>query len=183
MLSEFRKMKLLYLFHSFFDHNSSGNIDKSDFDTALENIAKLRGWSPSDEKYKETQKALINIWDSLVKAADANQDGQVSIEEWLEMWQEYAKNPSKALEWQNLYCKFIFDLQDDGGDGSIDVEEFSNVLQSFGLLKEDSVVAFEFMSRGKKTITWKEFQELWKEYFVSENPSDPGNYIFGSATY
>lgn len=183
MLSEFRRLKLLYLFHSFLDHNCSGNIDKEDFELAVENIAKLRGWSPDDEKYKETQNALLNIWQALIKEADANQDGQISIDEWFAMWQEYTKNPSKPLEWQDLYCKFIFDLQDDSGDGSIDVEEFSNVLQSFGLLKEDSEVAFEFMSRGRKTISWKEFQELWKEYIVSENPSDPGNYIFGSATY
>ncbi|XP_050347861.1 calexcitin-2-like [Nymphalis io] len=183
MISEFRKMKLLYLFHAFFDTNSSGYIDKMDFKLAVDNIAKLRGWSVNDDKYKETETALMNIWDVLAKTADSNNDGQISVEEWLTMWEEFARNPSNPLEWQSLYCKFIFELEDAGGDGAIDSEEFAAVHESFGLLKEDSLAAFEFMSRGKPTISWKEFQELWKEYFTSENPCDPGNYIFGSATY
>ncbi|XP_034834801.1 calexcitin-2-like [Maniola hyperantus] len=183
MISEFRKMKYLYLFHAFFDTNSSGSIDKNDFEVAIENIAKLRGWKPEDEKYKETEKSLKDIWEGLEKAADANKDGQVSIEEWLTMWEEFAKNPSEPFEWQAMYCKFIFELEDASSDGVIDSEEFSTVHECFGLQKEDSEAAFKFMTRGKKTITWEEFQELWKQYFTSENPMDPGNFIFGAATY
>ncbi|CAH2093310.1 unnamed protein product [Euphydryas editha] len=183
MTSDFRKMKLLYLFHLFFDTNSSGSIDKTDFVLAAQNIAKLRGWDTGDVKYKETEATLMNIWNDLAKTADLNHDGQISAVEWLNMWEDFAKNPSKPFEWQNLYCKFIFELQDAGGDGAIDEEEFTAVHESLGLLKEDCLAAFKYMSRGKPSITWKEFQELWKEYFTSENPSDPGNYIFGSATY
>ncbi|XP_045451286.1 calexcitin-2-like [Melitaea cinxia] len=183
MISEFRKMKLLYLFYSYFDTNSSGSIDKMDFVLAAQNIAKLRGWSTGDAKYKETEVTLMKIWESLEKTADSNHDGQISAEEWLKMWEDFANNPSKPLEWQTLYCKFIFELQDSGGDGSIDAEEFAAVHESFGLLKEDCLAAFKHISRGKPFITWNEFQELWKDYFTSENPTDPGNFIFGAATF
>lgn len=40
---------------------------------------------------------------------------QVSHEEWVSMWNDYAKNPEKALEWQNRYMNFMFDLEDSSG--------------------------------------------------------------------
>lgn len=32
------------------------------------------------------------------------------------MWEEYAKDPSNALEWQQCYMNFIFDLEDTSGE-------------------------------------------------------------------
>lgn len=40
---------------------------------------------------------------------------QVSHEEWVSMWNDYAKNPGKALDWQNGYMNFMFDLEDSSG--------------------------------------------------------------------
>jgi len=37
----------------------------------------MRGYSPSDAKYAETQKVLLNIWEGLKAKADKDHDGQV----------------------------------------------------------------------------------------------------------
>ncbi|XP_013148156.1 PREDICTED: calexcitin-2-like [Papilio polytes] len=183
MVSEFRKQKLLHLFNIFFDTDSSGSIERNDFELAAENIAKLRGWKPNDDQYKETLESLIKIWEGLQNAADSDNDGKVTADEWVNMWETYARNPSSGANWQQVYCKFMFQLEDAGGDGAIDCEEFSAVFESFGLLKEDSVAAFNVISKGKQKVTWQEFQELWIQYFASDNPNDPGNFIFGAATF
>jgi hypothetical protein len=31
------------------------------------------------------------------------------------MWNDYAKNPDKALDWQKRYMNFMFDLEDSSG--------------------------------------------------------------------
>lgn len=31
------------------------------------------------------------------------------------MWEEYAKDPAHALEWQQTYMNFMFDLEDSSG--------------------------------------------------------------------
>ncbi|XP_034834414.1 sarcoplasmic calcium-binding proteins II, V, VI, and VII-like [Maniola hyperantus] len=183
MVSDFRKKKLLHVFNSFFDRNASGSIDKSDFDLATENISKMRGWSAGDAKYKEVQSTLLKIWEGLQSRADVDKDGQISEDEWIAMWEEYAKNPASPFEWQTLYCKFIFQLEDASGDGSIDGEEFSSVYASFGLSKDDALAAFRNMSKGKANVSWSEFQELWKEYFTTEDPNAPGNFIFGKTKF
>ncbi|XP_061718697.1 calexcitin-2-like [Cydia pomonella] len=183
MVSDFRKKKLLHVFNAFFDTNGSGNIDKKDFELAIEKISTLRGWKAGDAKYKETQETLLKIWDGLQSRADADKDGQVSFDEWVTMWDDFAKNPASPLEWQNLYAKFIFQLEDASNDGSIDSEEFSSVYVSFGLNKAESVEAFKKMSKGKANVSWDEFQGLWKEYFASEDQNAAGNFIFGKTSF
>lgn len=34
------------------------------------------------------------------------------------MWEEYAKDPAHALEWQQTYMNFMFDLEDSSGEYS-----------------------------------------------------------------
>ncbi|XP_049876440.1 calexcitin-2-like [Pectinophora gossypiella] len=182
MVSDFRKKKLLHVFQAFFDTDKSGSIDKNDFDLAAEKIAKLRGWSAGDAKFKEVQESLNKIWESLQKRGDADNDGKVSADEWVAMCDDYAKNPS-AVEWQSLYMKFIFNLEDASSDGSIDSEEFSSVYVSFGLNKDECVAAFQKMAKGKPNVSWPEFQELWKEYFTSDDANAPGNFIFGKTSF
>lgn len=183
MVSDFRKKKLLHVFNSFFDTNRSGTIDKKDFDLAIERISKFRGWAPSDAQYAVLSETLNIVWNGLQSGADADNDGSVSQDEWISLWDAFAKNPSAASDWQNLYCKFIFQLEDASRDGSIDSEEFSSVYASFGLDKSEAVTAFQKMSKGKGSVSWEEFQELWKEYFSTEDVNAPGNYIFGKTRY
>ncbi|KDR10594.1 Calexcitin-2 [Zootermopsis nevadensis] len=146
----------------------------------VQRIRKTRGWKESDPKYSETKDILLKVWDGLQQKADANKDGQVSHEEWVSMWNDYAKNPEKALEWQNRYMNFMFDLEDSSGDGSIDEEEFKSLCVSYGLNPQDSAEAYnKFTSNKTVDITREVFAGLWKQFFASEDPNAPGNYIFG----
>ncbi|XP_066138231.1 calexcitin-2 isoform X1 [Euwallacea fornicatus] len=182
-ISDFRKKKLLYVFNVFFDVNQSGTIDKKDFEEAIEKICSLRGWAQGSEQYKKTYDSMIQIWEGLRQKADANQDGQVSVEEWASMWEDYSKSPENALEWQNQYQRFMFDLEDASGDGSIDIDEFTSVCSSYGLKAQECRDAFQKMSGGQKEVNYQQFETLWKQFFISENPSEPGNFIFGKTSF
>ncbi|KAJ8979086.1 hypothetical protein NQ317_004207 [Molorchus minor] len=182
-ISEFRRKKLLYVFHVFFDVNQSGTIDKKDFELAIEKICSSRGWASGSEQYKKTYNSMITIWEGLKQRADANNDGQVSVEEWAQMWDEYSRNPDNALEWQNQYLRFMFDLEDASGDGSIDVDEFTSVCSCYGLGAAECREAFQKIAQGKKEVTYDQFASLWKQFFTSENASDPGNFIFGKTQF
>lgn len=183
MVSEFRKKKLLHVFNTLFDSNKSGSIDKNDLEGIASKIAKVRGFQPGDAKLKEIEESLQAIWDLLQKRGDANNDGVVSADEWIAMCDEYANNPNAPQEWQKACMKFIFDIEDSSKDGSIDAGEFSTIYSSFGLNKEEALQAFNKLSKGKSSVTWSEFQELWKEYFASDDPNASGNFIFGKTSF
>ncbi|XP_050312274.1 calexcitin-2 isoform X2 [Anthonomus grandis grandis] len=182
-ISEFRKKKLLYVFNVFFDVNQSGTIDRKDFELAIEKICTLRGWPQGSEEYKRTYDSMIQIWEGLRQKADSNKDGQVSVEEWATMWDDYSKNPENALEWQNQYRKFMFDLEDASGDGGIDIDEFTAVCSCYGLETGECREAFEKMAGGRNLVDYQQFQALWQQFFMSEDQSEPGNFIFGKTKF
>lgn len=85
----------------FSDINNSGEIDKKDFEIAiqvgfgdiycvqgestflspdchLQKICDLRGWPAGSEKNTETHEVMLKIWEGLRSKADKDNDGQVS---------------------------------------------------------------------------------------------------------
>ncbi|KAK3920299.1 Calexcitin-2 [Frankliniella fusca] len=104
----------------------------------------------------------------------------VSHEEWIAMWDDYAKNAEQPADWHRRYMEFMFDVEDTSGDGSIDVDEFTQVCTCFGATKAECEQAFQRFSQNNSVLVTKDvFAELWKEYFVSEDPGAAGNCIFG----
>ncbi|CAH2044335.1 unnamed protein product, partial [Iphiclides podalirius] len=178
MVSEFRRKKYMEVFNSF-DRDSSGTIEKKDFEIAAEEIAKANG-KVDEGKRKEYLSTLLKIWEGIASQADSNKDGHVSAEEWVALWDAYAKNPSAAQEWQSVYCKFTFQLLDTGGDGTIDSGEFVKAYEAWGFKRNGAEALFEKMSGGKPAISWAEFQVLWKEYFAADDVNAPGNSLFTS---
>lgn len=108
---------------------------------------------------------------------------QVSVDEWCNMWDAYAKDPSSVMDWQNAYMNFMFDLEDASHDGGIDVTEFTLVCSSYGLDKKECEEAFGKMAQGQSDVTRDQFAALWKEYFSAEDADAPGNFIFGKTTF
>ncbi|XP_070503085.1 calexcitin-1 [Chironomus tepperi] len=182
-ISAFRKKKLLYVFSVFFDINNSGEIDKKDFEIAIQKICDLRGWPAGSEKNTETHEVMFKIWEGLRSKADKDNDGQVSVEEWCNMWDAYAKDPNNALEWQQRYMNFMFDLEDASNDGAIDASEFAIVCSSYGLDKAECEDAFGKMSQGATEVTREQFAVLWQEFWQSDDPAAPGNFIFGKTSF
>jgi juvenile hormone diol kinase len=179
MVSEIRKNKLNYVFDTFFDVNKDGSIEKNDFELAIENIAKIRGYAAGDAAYKDVSDRFLQIWEKLRKFADTNKDDKVSREEWLTLWTEPLND-----EWKKLYMDFMFRLQDTSGDGSIDEAEFTNVCQTFGIAKDESKAAFDKISNaGKTDIDIKAYENLWKDYFGSDDVGAAGNSIFGKVSF
>lgn len=77
----------------------------------------------------------------------------------------------------------MFDLEDASNDDGIDAEEFSLVCSSYGLDKAECEEAFNKMSQGAEEVNREQFAKLWQEYFSSDDPSSPGNFIFGKTNF
>lgn len=179
-ISDFRRKKLLHVFHAFFDTNRSGTIEEKDFELAVEKIRSMRGWSEGDAKFTETRDALLLIWESLRKRADADNDQTVTTDEWCQMW---TQDDSDA-DWQQRYLDFMFALEDTSCDGAIDEEEFVKVYKNYDLSEDECRTAFrKFSENNSIRVTKEVFSQLWKEYFLSDNPDALGNFIFGKTKF
>ena len=82
--------------------------------------------------------------------------------------------------WLNDYLRFRFDLLDRVGDGLIDTEEYEYVLSEFNIKEKDSRQAFLLFSHHLTVdIDFPYFVRLFEEYYLSDNPSDLGNFVNG----
>lgn len=179
MVSDLRKAKLNYVFDTFFDINKDGSIEQNDFELAIENIAKLRGYKAGGPRYTDTSNSFLKIWENLRIKADTNKDNAVSREEWIALWADPINE-----EWKKLYMEFMFRLQDENADGSIDGEEFVQVTTTFGVPAEEAKKAFEnISSSGKTVVDIAVYSKLWSDFFSSDDASAAGNSIFGKTTY
>jgi Ca2+-binding EF-hand superfamily protein len=77
----------------------------------------------------------------------------------------------------------MFDLEDASDDGTIDAEEFSIVCSCYGLDKAECQEAFRKMSQGEEEVDRDQFAVLWQQFFSSDDPSSPGNFIFGKTSF
>jgi len=179
-LSDFRLKKLTYVFERFFDTNASGTIEKNDFSLAVEQLCKIRGWNKDAPEFPKVQKSFLTMWEVLRKRAYKEDDEEISPEEFVQLW----RNPGKIDDWEKVYMDLMFDLQDTSGDGVIDEEEFASVCDSMGVNPAESRQAFNtFSRRGHVPVDKKYYQELWMQYFQSDDPSSLGNFLFGKVNF
>lgn len=86
--------------------------------------------------------------------------------------------------WLHDYLRFRFDLLDRVGDGIIDTEEYEYVLSEFGLKEKDARQAFLIFSQHLTiTIDFDYFIQLFEEYYLSDDPSDLGNFVNGKLEF
>ena len=86
--------------------------------------------------------------------------------------------------WLHDYLRFRFDLLDRVGDGIIDTEEYEYVLSEFGLKEKDARQAFLIFSQYLTiTIDFNYFIQLFEEYYLSDEPSDLGNFVNGKLEF
>lgn len=183
-LTEFQKKKAINLFENIYDTNRDGVVEKVDFDEALEKIGKVHHWGKNDGAYKEAQATLLKIWDSLRALADVNNDGMIQKEEWCKMWGNCIDDVAAGKgfpAWQQDYMEFMFYANDTSGDGFIDEEEYAQVFQLFGFTNDEVKICFAKISEGcaNNMLSKDDFQKLWQEYFIADDESAKGNFLFG----
>lgn len=79
---------------------------------------------------------------------------QVSREEWFQLWEEYAKNPSNPSEWQEAYMSVTFQLFDASGKFIIIIVPRKYMKNNWNALLskslQDSLFTKEFDSNSQK---------------------------------
>ncbi|KAL7642473.1 UNVERIFIED_CONTAM: hypothetical protein RMT77_007034 [Armadillidium vulgare] len=178
-LTAFRKAKLLHVFNTFFDINDSGTIDEKDLDIAIKKVCGARGWEKDDPNYERTRQTLKTLWNVLSSCADVNDDKQVTVEEWYSAW----TNEMKGHQWSITFRDLMFLLEDATGDGTIDADEYVALYTALGVPEPVCRQAYERLDKDGEGISKEKFDQLWDDYFTSDDKSMEGNFIFGRTDF
>jgi Ca2+-binding EF-hand superfamily protein len=175
MASAFQEHKLTGMFAAF-DADGDGYLREEDFRALVARWSRLPGVGPGTELRARVEALLMGWWAALREAGDANRDGAVDMGELLSL---VDRLPAMAAD-VTATAETIFDAVDANGDGRISPQEHRRLVETWNGRPVDTTGVFELLDlNGDGHLSREEFAVLWHQFWTSDDPSDPGNWLCG----
>lgn len=186
-LSELQIQKLTLKFE-LLDNDGNGTIEFDDFKRVLDILAEVREIDENSARYASLEGTNRALWNALEDFCDANRDGKITLDEWL----EYHSN---ALFYEREFLsvipgfdttveamsEFFYQLLDGDGDGVVSGQDYFEFCMAHGVEGEDARSNFTRLDTNSDgQLSKEEVLALVKEFYQSEDPNAPGNWFFGS---
>jgi len=182
MLTDFQKLKIRHYF-KLWDYERRGYIDFGDFMQLTNRILHIKGLSPDSAEYKSMVAYTRQLWEEVILPfADPKNEGKVSAEEYLR-FAEHMLPIAKAMadrKEPDPYGAAFFQMMDTDGDGKVAYRDWAAFILAWGI-KDHLVEHFTRMDTdGDGYITLDDLMALYNQFLFSDDPSEPGNYLFGA---
>lgn len=180
MLTDLQKKKLGRLF-SVLDADHNGQLERSDYAAVVSNLARIHRWESGSKEYSAVETLYLTIWGNLKALADVNNDGQVSLEEFLEFHAQMLTTPELYDQITVGTVDLLFEAFDRNQDGHISRDDFGDFFDAYGIrdqaMTDEAFQKVDVSGRGR--ISKEETLERVKEFYFSDDPAAAGNWLFG----
>ena len=179
MLTDLQTRKLTRRFKvSDSDHN--GVLERVDFERIADVAADLRGWKPGSPEHKRLQANLIGWWSGMQPVADVDKSNQITLQEWLDYNDRLIHDAALYQQTSGAVIEFDLQVYDLDGDGTLNLGDYTAFFKSLGLSAAAAAEVFPKLDRnGDGFISRPELLQLVDEFFKSDDPQAPGNWMLG----
>lgn len=175
MASAFQERKLKGMFAAF-DADGDGYLRRQDFVALVARWGRLPGVEPGTELRARVESLLMGWWTALLEVGDTNGDGAVDLAEMLAL---VDRLPAMVAD-VTATADTVFDATDANGDGRISPEEHRRLVETWNGRPVDMTGVFELLDlNGDGHLSREEFALLWRQFWISDDPADPGNWLCG----
>lgn len=175
MASEFQRRKVAGVFHAM-DADGNGFLEAEDFEALTERWVSIRGWEPGTDGYERIRAIMMGWWEAIRTMSDANQDGMVSLDELMTVVDQLDAMEDAVMATADA----MFEAIDESGDGRISVDEHKQVVRAWKGSDDGVAEVFPRLDLdGDGTISHEEFRELWSDFWRGDDPTKPGQWVFG----
>ena len=185
--TELHKQKLMHMFE-LLDVDGNGLLEYDDFRMVVDTMAQERGWERSNRRYISLVASNKRLWKMISRDIDIDGNGSISLMEWLAFHiKAFIEDPlnqgfqpkfSAALR---ATASFFCDMLDSDGDGKVCIDDYIAFCAAYNVSEAKARFSFKLFDRdGSGDITMQEVEEMVKEFYLSDDPSAPGNLFFGS---
>lgn len=183
MLTTLQKNKLERFFY-ILDYDRNGYIEKEDFIGTAENLCILWGIYEGDRAYEQIMNRYEESWEKFTFYIGIEGD-RVNWDHWIKFAEEVIVNGDVQMydRYVEEFVGEIFDNFDKDKDGYISLDEFIDLFVSYHIEVRYSAKSFRKLDINKDGfISRGELIEGVKQYFRSDDPNAPGNWLFGINT-
>ncbi|MFB7032760.1 MULTISPECIES: EF-hand domain-containing protein [unclassified Streptomyces] len=175
MASEFQRDKLVGMFRAF-DADDNGYLDQGDFRALAERWRALPRVRPDSELAARVDALMLGWWDHLAAHVDTDGDGRIDLDELLAM----VDLLPMMREVVAATAETVFDAVDENGDGRISPAEHRRLVDTWHGGSVDVADVFDLLDQdGDGYLSRPEFTELWVQFWISDDPAEPGNQLCG----
>ena len=180
-LNNLHTLRMTHYFNCF-DHDKNGYLEERDFQAIAENVAAWCQVLTESEAYSRIAQKFASMWQALCAEVDANGDGRITLNEFLQWRQALIELPREEFEQRSIkaIASFLFDLMDFDGSGTITQNEYMMLGTAYALAPREAAEAFRHLDiDGNGTITRDEFLAGVRGFCLSESREAPGNWMLG----
>ncbi|MFD7029573.1 EF-hand domain-containing protein [Streptomyces sp. NPDC059917] len=175
MASAFQERKLRGMFAAF-DADGDGYLREGDFRALVARWSLLPRVGAGTELRARVEALLMGWWAALLEAGDANGDGAVDMAELLSL---VDRLPAMVAD-VTATAHTVFDAVDANGDGRISPQEHHRLVETWNGRPVDVAGVFERLDlNGDGHLDRAEFATLWEQFWISDDPAEPGNWLCG----
>lgn len=180
MLSEFQIEKLIRFF-KILDFDGNGVIEKDDFTAIAENLSVLWGFDEDDDEYADILSKYASGWERFNQFVKDN-NGIADRGNWVKFASSVIENTDTETfkGYVESFVGGIFANFDVDHDGVISLDEFVDIFVAHRIEIKYSAKAFTKIDENHDDhISRDEFNHAVATFFLSNDPSEPGNLLFG----
>lgn len=182
MLSQLLANKLEKFFY-ILDYDRNGTIEKADFTAIAQNLCILWGVKESDPQYDKIVAKFEDGWVQFELFVNGKEEGKANWDHWIQFAEERIVGGDETIfgAYVDNYVGSLFDNFDADKDGYIDLNEFIDLFVAYRIEVRFAAKAFRKLDRNKDDLISRgELITAVKEFFRSNDPDAPGNWLFGS---
>jgi Ca2+-binding EF-hand superfamily protein len=179
MLTDFQKRKLTALFN-LYDVNKDGFVEQADFEHIVRNLATTQGFQAGSEEYTRLSANHMAVWHNIQRLSGASDSQRVTPQEFIAGHDQLLEVKDNFLATVGSFADSIIELSDRDGDRRLSQQEYVADLRGFNAAEADANEAFRRLDRnGDGYLTHEEISLAVEEFYYSEDPEAPGNWLIG----
>jgi Ca2+-binding EF-hand superfamily protein len=176
MLSAFRRRKLSAGFNEL-DVDGDGRVGDDDIESLIENHGSAYGYAEGTAEYAALAERTRAVWEQL-KRFDSDGGGEVSLEEYVAGFATFLEPREDFMNSMDVLVDAFFALADRDGDGRVNEDELIMHFRAWNHTEDQAREAFRRLDRnGKGAISKQEWMANLEEFYYSEDPDAPGNWL------
>ena len=180
MLTELQRRKLTRVFQQT-DFNQDGFVETTDYEQIGARVSQFLGLAPGSPEDGAIRDGYLGMWRNLQPLADKDGDNKVTEEEYVAALGALLGQKEYFEAWIRSTVNNILEWEDRDRDGRVSQAEYVGFMQVYSIANDEATRAFQRLDRdGDGYLTREELMQNTKEFFLSDDPEAPGNWMFGS---